>query len=328
MKDKSPPSLLNSIDSRLGCLTQSLQERIGTAPLVDLNIELREEFPEQVSLGQRFCRESEWGLKKGLSQSNDHENLRKLESVHQNYVETGGWLAEQLLEKIEAGHFLDPAEILTRIYNSERARGSVGKSSSFGLDALRDSAEEQIESMMDRAEFSEDDKEMIWSRLPLLPADVRTAESQEERLFEQFVEQGGEPLDQYNLARVDRRTNGVASRLLRDFLRYDLDEFNMHLELLSADFEGSEETANRDDSDGLFLLQISHEFGDQAQLFRDAVQTYSLLAGFDLSVEAKYGFKSSFGILHVLAWSKVCKSLDPLLLPSSFTRLREHLRAA
>ena len=198
----------------------------------------------------------------------------------------------------------------------------------FVLDALRDTAEEQIEEIMDGYSFSEEEKATVLSRIPLLPIDVRTAESQEELLFEQFVKQGGEPLDQHNLARVDMRTNGVASRLLRDFLRYDLDEFNAHLELLSSDFEGSDGTAIRDDSDGLFLLQISHEFGDQAQLFRDAVQTYSLLAGFDLSVEAKYGFKSSFGILHVLAWSKVCKVQDPLLLPSTFTRLREYLRAA
>jgi hypothetical protein len=327
MKTASP-SLLKSMDLRLGSLTQTLERQIGFPNMVDLFDKLRAEYPEPVGQGQRFIRESDWGPESGLSKSMVHENLLQLESVHQDFIKTGGWLAEQLLEKIEAGHFLDPAEILTRIYNSERARGSVGKSSSFGLDALRDSAEEQIESMMDRAEFSEDDKEMIWSRLPLLPADVRTAESQEERLFEQFVEQGGEPLDRDNLERVDLRTDGKASRLLRDFLRYDLDEFNAHLELLSSDFEGSEETANRADSDGLFLVQVSDEFGDEAERFREAVHTFSSLAGFDLSVEAKYGFKSSFGILHVLCWSEVCKVQDPLLLPSTFTRLRANLRAA
>ena len=117
------------MDLALGSITESFQKKIGLKHIVDLHSELREEFPEQVSLGQRFIRGSEWAPEKGLSKSSDHENLLKLESVHQDYVETGGWLAEKLIENSRVGRFRDPNEIMLQVYFSEHARGSVGKSS-------------------------------------------------------------------------------------------------------------------------------------------------------------------------------------------------------
>lgn len=193
---------------------------------------------------------------------------------------------------------------------SETMRGWVGKRSTTGPDALLDSLTAEVEQALDEAGLPTEIIDQVLHLGGLYHGDSLLLSAEEELtvLLSAFSRTFGQELTINNIAEADLATSGRASRLLRDFAKYSLSDFNAKFQVYSRNEAVSD--ARRDSARAAARQTLDGALRSLPDVYLRArlsslLSEVRMLNFLNLNLEVKYSFKGWAGVMHGLVFSEV-----------------------
>lgn len=228
--------------------------------------------------------------------------------VHRQYFQ----LAVEIFHRVSRSgmHSLVEASLYERCIRSETMRGWVGKRSSTGPDQLIEGLSTEVETLLTQAEVDDEVIDQVFHAGGLYHGDSLLMSAEEELmvLLRSYSAQCDAELTRENLVEVDNMTEGRAIRLLRDFSKYSLADFNGKL---ASYRENAAMTNARHDMaraearqtlDG--ALRGLPDVYLRARL-SSLLSEVRMLNFLNLNLEVKYSFKGWAGVMHGLVFEQV-----------------------
>ena len=291
------------------CLEQCAQQFEKSHGLKTITQDIRElekQFNtlDYITEYRKIIRNNTWSFQKE-NLSPDRSLLRRWSYSSKFYVQNAIRLYEFITSNINGKSF---SQIHQDALLSETVRGRDGKSSPIGLDKTQDMYIEQLESLAFSIHGRDEHEiqQCLDTIIGVLAPPYINAENEMYFQFYKYKQSVGRILTPDNLEIYNKDTNGLVSRILRNYCRYSIDNFNKKYDLLDLNREKLEIRKNN-------LKQLASDREQAVTEIANVLRTTDLLQSIkfvnlshqindlnylNTNVEVKYNFKSWPGFFH------------------------------
>jgi len=235
---------------------------------------------------------------------------RRFRNTSINYVEIAIRLFELLREQNE-GAIL---EALHLAFISESERGREGKTSNIGLDNQQELLIMALEQEIGKVSKSDRETETQVNFFCQTLANSSAAELK--KTFYKYIEVCNEDLSMSNLVQINQATDGLASKLLREFSCFSITKFNRQLNLYRRKIENTRisqlNVEEQTDKKVSLTKQISTQLlrsGHSPAKFLELVEQIEVLNFLNDVLDVKYALKSWPGFIHWEVLSNVPRGI-------------------
>lgn len=284
-------------------------------------------IPSFVDVYRRTIRENDWFFS-DLRDRRISTLFSAWKHAHHTYFQHAARIYEVLQQDGVDG--LMRPDLYAATIRSETLRGSVGRRSRTGPDAAIERLTWQVEEILSKAGLgaSEIDEVLIEGGTFRGTPQLLSAEEELRSLFRIYIAGGHSELAPVDIQETDKESDGLASRLLRDYCKYSVSDFNRKL----IDLRTSEDLAltrlvAHQPSRPHPSQQVSSPFrtvdGAQPTTLAKALQQLRAVNFLNLNLEVRYSFKGWAGVMHALVFS--CLANEPWATANVYQNLN-HLR--
>jgi hypothetical protein len=204
---------------------------------------------------------------------------------------------------------------------SETLRGREGKQSRIGLDKLLENYIDRLGTFLAKSVPSIDLDDILGLFTSTINLPLLSAENELYTDFFEYHQRGGSELDYDSFEEADQLTGGLASKILRDYCKYSIRDFNQKYRRLNPTPERMARKRNLLDSFDREKIMIRDEIsqrlltssGRDAREFLLTLTRVNELNYLNANTEVKYSFKGWPGIFHHMVFregQKITESTD------------------
>jgi hypothetical protein len=290
---------ITGLENRLRTLARQFESQHGIKEII-VFIESSFHRDDHVAKYRRFIRNhiSEWRYCDDIANSFDCLYYRFVQTSL-NYVSN----AIQVFELLLDGSKDAKLKAFQIAFFSESARGREGKTSQIGLDLLQERLIDEMEGIVNLVWTPELGKaDEVTNLLCQVLSSGHSSAAELKSLYSDYINVCNEELSLENIERVDNFTEGLASKLLREFSCYSITRFNRQLNLYRGKIINNLGELEKQRE---FKIQLTEsiagrlmKLGHKPEKFLKLILQIDTLNYCNDIIDVKYALKSWPGFIH------------------------------
>lgn len=243
------------------------------------------------------------------SMETSFENLlERWNSTQLNYIESANEVFEFL--RFDKGDFSD---ISQKVIISETLRGREGKRSKIGLDSFLAIYIKKLDGIIQKVYSPEEKEDILNLIVSTMSPPYESAETELYNLFYEYNKKLGKQVTYDNFETINSESNGLVSKLLREFCKYSFVDFNNKLSRFNFDeksFSNKKKFQQSILKEKAYVKnqvksRLKKEVPSLVDDFDDLLVKINDLNYLNANIEVKYSFKGWPGLFHYFIFKKL-----------------------
>lgn len=298
------------IRQRLESKLRSFETRHGIlkiAGFVDRTLEPYEVL-SFIDSYRKIIRGNEWYFKDDVE--TDHQDfMRRFLFTHELYIDHAIAFFNQFITLAEPTTF---AQLHQMAITTETMRGREGKGSAIGLDRMLEGYLDRLATTIATVTGPKGVEDVIGLFSTVIDEPFMSGEHELFLDMFRYQQEVGEQLSPTNYEQAEKTTNGLVSKILREYCKYSIVDFNSkfgRMQLTPKQMEGKrnrKHSAKREknsERERVYQALLAHS-GAMAHEFTELMSRVNDMNYINANIEVKYSFKGWPGLLHHLVFKK------------------------